>query len=221
MPTPSAMLRGRPRLWISLGLGLFAGLGVKLAWPGLQAPAIFAIGWDVACVAFIGLLLPRLAFSQPDAIRRNAAQDDEGRGLILGLMTAAAAVSVAAVANELFFAKVDHGVLRAAHVVFAFATVVLSWTVMQLIFALHYAHEYYGAGEGGGDAGGLNFPGGEEPDYWDFVHFSVVIGVASQTADISFTGKALRRVGTMHSLVAFVFNTLIVALTINLVASLF
>jgi uncharacterized membrane protein len=221
MANPAAMMRGRPRLSGALALGLAAGLGAKLVWPGLEAPAIFAIGWDLACLAFIGLLLPRLALSKPEAIRRNAAQDDEGRGLILGLMTAAAAVSVAAVANELFFAKLDDGALRALHVGFAFTTVVLSWAVMQLIFALHYAHEYYGQGADGRDAGGLNFPGGEEPDYWDFVHFSVVIGVASQTADISFTGKALRRVGTMHSVVAFVFNTLIVALTINLVAGLF
>ena len=186
-------------------LGLAAAVATKLVSPGLEAPAIFAIGWDVACLAFIAALAPRLAFSAPDAIR----------------MTAAAAVSVAAVANELFFAKQDHGGLRAAHVAFAFATVVLSWAMMQLIFALHYAHEYYGQGADGGDAGGLNFPGDEEPDYWDFVHFSVVIGVASQTADISFTAKALRRVGTLHSIVAFVFNTLIVALTINLAAGLF
>lgn len=206
---------------MALALGLAAALAIKFAMPGLETPAVFALGWDVACLAFIVALIPHLAFSAPEAIRRNAARDDEGRGLILGLMTAAAAVSVAAVANELFFAKQDHGGLRAAHVAFAFATVVLSWAMMQLIFALHYAHEYYGQGADGADAGGLNFPGGDEPDYWDFVHFSVVIGVAAQTADISFTAKALRRVGTLHSIVAFVFNTLIVALTINLVAGLF
>ena len=65
------------------------------------------------------------------------------------------------------------------------------------------------------------FPGGEPPDYWDFLHFSIVIGVAAQTADIAFTDRRLRRLGTAHSLIAFVFNTLIVALTINLVAGLF
>jgi uncharacterized membrane protein len=69
--------------------------------------------------------------------------------------------------------------------------------------------------------GGLAFPGGEPPDYWDFLHFSIVVGVAAQTADIAFTNKHLRRLGTAHSLIAFIFNTLIVALTINLVAGLF
>ena len=68
---------------------------------------------------------------------------------------------------------------------------------------------------------GLAFPGDEPPDYWDFLHFSVVIGVASQTADVAFTAKSLRRIGTAHGVVAFVFNTVILALTINIAASLF
>jgi len=93
---------------------------------------------------------------------------------------------------------------------------------MQVVYALHYAHEYYAADPASGkDAGGLAFPGGEPPDYWDFLHFSIIIGVAAQTADIAFTEKGLRRLGTAHSLFAFVFNTVIVALTINLLAGLF
>jgi len=95
--------------------------------------------------------------------------------------------------------------------------------MVQLVFALHYAHEYYDENPDcdGHDMQGLLFPGEELPDYWDFWHFSIVIGVAAQTADISFTSKTLRRIGTVHSLVAFAFNTVIVALTINLLAGLF
>jgi uncharacterized membrane protein len=102
-------------------------------------------------------------------------------------------------------------------------TVVGSWLMVQMIFALHYAHEYYGVDEddGAADAEGLRFPGVTAPDYWDFLHFSVVIGVACATADVEFTSKGLRRLGTIHSLVAFAFNTVIVALTINLTAGLF
>ena len=69
--------------------------------------------------------------------------------------------------------------------------------------------------------GGLKFPGDQEPDNWDFVHFAVVIGVASQTADIAFTAKRLRRIGTVHSVISFTFNTAVLALTINLLAGLF
>ena len=106
----------------------------------------------------------------------------------------------------------------------AFVTVTASWFLMQVVYALHYAHAYYGAHpETGEDCGGLAFLDRPkaEPDYWDFLHFAIVIGVAAQTADIAFTDKRLRRLGTAHSVIAFVFNTLIVALTINLVAGLF
>lgn len=218
---PLSLFNARPRLTAALGLGVAAALIAKRVDAGLGAPALFALGWDVACLAFIGLFAPRLIGSAPEAIRRHAAKDDEGRGLILGLMILASAVTLVAVGNELNLAKADHGALRAIHVGFAVGTVVISWAMMQLIFAVHYAHEYYGVGDQGEDARGLAFPGEAAPDYWDFIHFSVVIGVAAQTADIAFTAKALRRVGTMHSLAAFVFNTLIVALTINLAAGLF
>jgi uncharacterized membrane protein len=71
------------------------------------------------------------------------------------------------------------------------------------------------------ERGGLKFPGGEAPDYWDFLHFSVIIGVACQTADIEFTAKPLRRIGALHGVLSFVFNTVALALTINLLAGLF
>ena len=95
---------------------------------------------------------------------------------------------------------------------------------MHFIFALHYVHRYFRPTPDGSTSdhvGGLAFPGGELPDFWDFLHFSIVIGVASQTADIAFTRKDLRRLGTVHGLVAFVFNTAVLALGINLVAGLF
>lgn len=216
-----ALFAVRPRLTGALALGAVAGVGAGFAIPALALSSCFILGWDVACLGFIGLMAPRLVGAAPEAIRAHAAQDDEGRGAILALMTLACAFSVAAVAKELGLARVDHGLTQTAHVVFAFVTVTLSWAMMQLLFAVHYAHEFYSPDANGKrDAGGLAFPGGEAPDYWDFLHFSVVIGVAAQTADVAFTSKALRRVGTMHSVAAFIFNTLIVALTINLVAGL-
>ncbi|RYF98648.1 MAG: DUF1345 domain-containing protein [Caulobacteraceae bacterium] len=155
-------------------------------------------------------------------IRATAATQDQGQGVILALVITAAAASIWVIAAELSAAKADEGLIRALRVALVFATVAASWFTVQLIFALHYAHEYYAPGDDSpNDAQGLLFPGGEAPDYWDFVHFSVVIGVASQTADIAFTSKPLRRIGTVHGLVAFTFNTVVLALTINLLASLF
>ena len=135
-----------------------------------------------------------------------------------------AAASLAAVAIELSTAKDAGGAVEALRIGLAMATVALSWFVTQLIFALHYAHEYYAPDDDDDPAtqeqGGLKFPGDEPPDYWDFVHFAIVIGVASQTADVEFTSRRLRRIGTVHSVVSFIFNTVVLALTINALAGL-
>jgi uncharacterized membrane protein len=104
--------------------------------------------------------------------------------------------------------------------VLALVTVALSWLFVHVIFAFHYAHVFYSPGEKG-DRGGLLFPGDDpEPDYWDFLHFSLIIGVASQTADVQITDRGIRRTSTVHSLTAFVFNTVVVALTVNMAVGL-
>lgn len=211
----------RPKLVLAIGLGLTVGLVSALA-PNFRIWSSVIAGWDVFCAAYLGLTLHALAGQGPDHIRARSAQQDQGQAVVLLLILAACAVSLAAVGLELSQAQHNHGLEKAVRVAAAFVTVVGSWLVMQLVFALHYAHEFYGSDpETGKDAGGLAFPGGEAPDYWDFLHFSIVIGVASQTADVAFTSKPLRRLGTTHSLIAFAFNTLILALTINLVAGLF
>ena len=213
---------GWPRLMSAALIGVVVAAGTTFAFPGLRPSAIAIAGWDTFCVAFMTLVLILLAGADPDEIRARAAQQDEGQAVILTLVLVACVASVAAVGMELSMARNEHGLARALHVTVAFATVTASWLVMQTMFALHYAHEYYAADPvTGRDLGGLGFPGGEPPDYWDFLHFSMIIGVAAQTADITFTDKRLRRLGTIQSLIAFAFNTLIVALAINLVAGLF
>jgi uncharacterized membrane protein len=98
---------------------------------------------------------------------------------------------------------------------------VLSWLFVQIVFAMRYAHVYYLEEEEGSPKGGLEFGECGEPDYWDFVHFAIVLGATSQTADITFSSKEMRRLGTLHTLVAFGFNTAILATMINLAAALF
>src|SRR3990167_4616450 len=101
-----------------------------------------------------------------------------------------------------------------------FIAATLSWTFIHLIFTLHYAHAFYQHGDHGKDRGGLIFPGETEPDYWDFLHFALIIGVASQTADVQIADRGIRRLSTVHSLTAFVFNTVILALAVNLAVGL-
>ena len=96
------------------------------------------------------------------------------------------------------------------------ATLSLAWTFANMVYALHYAHLYYSGKDGGKDQAGLDFPGDRaEPDYWDFVYFSFTLGVALQTSDVCITSTGIRRVVTLHSVAAFVFNLGILAFTIN------
>ena len=218
--------RDRPALTTALGFGAAVAIGLygppnDLAWSTRNI-----LIWDSAALTFIVLMVRTMCDTSIGDIQARAAAQDEGRGLTLTLSVLSAALSVFAIAAELGQAKGDHGLVKVLRINLAFVTIAVSWFFTHLIFALHYAHEYYSPetckdSEGRTERGGLEFPGGEPPDYWDFVHFALIIGVASQTADTSFTSKPLRHIGTVHGVLAFVFNTVVLALTINLLAGLF
>src|SRR5262249_54202412 len=147
-------------------------------------------------------------------MKRRAAAMDEGRIAILVLTAGAALASLAGIVIEL----IDKGTAREAwHLMLAIATLALSWTLTHTIFALHYAHEFYT--EKRYADGGLAFPGKDTPDYWDFMYFSLVIGMTSQVSDVAVTAKAIRRTVAAHGVVSFVFNAALLALTVNIAAS--
>lgn len=212
-------LKVRPRMLGALAAGGAVAAALSFA-PQVRLSTALVGGWDVFCAIFLGLTGGSMFGGDTAAIRSRAARDDEGRVTILALVLAACVAAFAGAGLQLHVARAAHGWEQAAHIALAFATVTLSWLTVHMIFAIHYAHGFY-TDDGTGDARGLQFPGEEAPDYWDFLHFSLVIGVASQTADVAFTSRRMRRLGTVHGLAAFAFNTVIVALTINLLAGLF
>ena len=215
----------RPRLTSGIAVGLVLFLLSGLGSTELERSTRAIVCWDVTCLWFVVLTLQHMRGQKQSDIQARVAAQDEGKGMILALVLIAAAASLAAVAVELSLAKDAHGTLKGFRVGLALATVVVSWFTTQLVFALHYAHEYYAPDETTPDetdvVGGLQFPNDPAPDYWDFLHFAVVIGAAAQTADVQFTNKRLRRIGTVHGLIAFTFNTAVLALTINLLSGLF
>jgi len=207
------------RLHAALWLGL-AVLGAVIALtPGVRDwPTRIAAGWGAGAAAFLALTFARLMRARSvEAIRKRAAELDQAGGAVLPLSLLAAAASVFIIVME----AADGGKPSAGSALFSIVVIALSWLFVHVIFALHYAHEFYAPAESGkGDRKGLIFPGGDNADYWDFLHFALIIGVASQTADIQISSQKLRRIATLHSLVAFLFNTVILALAVNMAVSL-
>lgn len=213
------LVLARPRLLICFIIGLITVLLLPqaLAQQGITKAII---GWNVGACLYL-LLAARLMFwSTHERMRTRALQQDEGRVLVLAFVVTAALMCIGAIVAELAVVKELRGTLRYAHIGLAALTIASSWAFTQVMFALHYAHDYY-ASEVRGEHGGLDFLGGHAPDYGDFLYFASVIGTSGQTADVSFTSRKMRRTGTVHCVLAFFFNTTLVALTINIASGLF
>ena len=210
MPKPVRIVLARPRLFISLAIGL-ASLLILPASPGIATRLLIA--WDISIALYITLAFILFASCNNDSarIRKLAALQDDGRFLILILTAVAAFASIAAIVMELGIRP-----QRTPQLVLAVTTIVLSWAMIHTTFTLHYAHEYYR----GRSIGGLAFPGGEQdPDYWDFVYFSFVIGMTAQVSDVGITDRIIRRTAVAHGVVSFIFNTALLALMVNIAAS--
>lgn len=211
-------LRARPRLFMSLCLGIAVAILLPSSWVAHTATRLL-IAWNAATGCYLLLAGVMMARSSHERMRWRARLQDEGRIAILTLVVIAAVASVAAIFAQLATVKELTGWLRFAHIALAGLTILTSWAFTHTMFALHYAHDYYVALATNG-SGGLDFPGDEPPDYGDFLYFACVIGTSGQTADVSFTSRAMRRVGLVHCTLAFLFNTTVLALTINIAASL-
>ena len=211
MPLLLRIMRLRPRLFISLGLGALvtAVLTVVTDW---RLATRLLVGWDMYVGLYLALVAHLMSGADIERIRARAAVEDEGQFAILVLTVVAALASLGAIFSELGTGTGR----RPAHIVLAALTILLSWAFIHTIFARHYAHEFYDEDIGGGMA----FPGGDtEPDYWDFVYFSFVIGMTSQVSDVGVTHKEIRRTVAAHGVVSFVFNAALLALTVNIAAS--
>ena len=172
------------------------------------------LGFDGAALVFLLSLIPLMKGATPEQMREHAADNDGGRITRLVITTLLGLVALITVGSELGRA----GSSSAAELALAVVTLAVAWTFGNVVYALHYAHLYYDQRAGGGDARGLNFPGTEAPDYWDFCYFAATLGMAFQVSDVAVTSPRVRRAVTGHALVAFVYNIGVLSLTINIVA---
>jgi len=211
-------VHARPRLLIAIGVALAVWVFLPA---GLFVHAVtrWLLAWNAGTVLYVVLAAIMMSRSTHEKMQGRAQSQDEGALTILVLVAVAAAASLAAIAGELTVVRDMHGPARAAHVALAGLTVLSSWAFIQVMFALHYAHDYYSALVQGRPAG-LAFPQEDHPGYGDFFYFAAVIGTSGQTADVAFVSKPMRRIGSLHCILAYLFNTTVLALLINIGASL-
>ncbi|MGM8062476.1 DUF1345 domain-containing protein [Vogesella indigofera] len=215
---PLRLLRAHPRLLVAI---LFGVVLARLApWFSPVPPlTAFLVGWNGGACLYLLLAAHMMRQSDDDKIHRHAQVQDEGRHVLLLLVVLSALVCLLAIVVELSLARQAGGVQRLGHIALSGLTIVTSWLFTQTMFALHYAHSYFLARHRRHPPG-LDFPGQETPNYSDFFYFSVVIGTSAQTADVALSSRAMRRIGTLHCLLSFAFNTTVLALMINIAAGL-
>ncbi len=208
---------GHPRSLLGLAVGLASYPLVRLAVePNLRA----VCAWDLGASAFL-LSMSWMFYATPPAdMPRKAEAQQEGEWTVFWVMIGAVAFSFFALVGAL--GDTTHLPAGAArrHVAFVAATLILSWLVTQAVFASRYAHEFYETRSDGTLRGGLQFPGESAPDYWDFLYFSIVLGMTFQVSDVQISDRQLRRLAAVQGFIGFLFNTVIIALTVNAAAAL-
>jgi uncharacterized membrane protein len=205
--------RLRPRLLGSTLLAIVVYAVLPQAW---SAVSRFLVAWDVGVACYLALTWTMAARSTTAKMQQRATEEDEKAVVVLILTLSAAIVSLAAIGIELSGIH-DAGRDEGFHLAIAGITILCSWFFVHTIYAVHYAHEYYGDR---GERRGLAFPHDSEPDYWDFFYFSFNFGAAAQTSDVVIVSKRMRRLSLAHTILAFLFNTTILALAVNVGAGL-
>src|SRR5256886_11176428 len=173
--------------------------------------------YDAFAFVILGLIWVTVTLTPLAQIRAVAQRQDVGRTVIFIFVFVVACAAPFAVAFLIRSGKPEERHLFSIHLLLALATIVLSWLLMHAVFGLRYAHRFYddSATNAEKHAGGLNFPEDDLPDYRDFAYFSFVIGMTCQVSDVNVTSREMRRLGLLHGILSFGFNTVILGVTIH------
>jgi len=180
--------------------------------------------WITFAITMMGLYLSTIFTVHPLEMKKIAKVQDSNRTIIFFFVLAAAVASLFVVVLLLSSAEQMKGTELSLHVFLSVTAVVCSWALVHTVFVFRYAHLFYENARKGTSSSkyveGLEFPEEKEPDYLDFTYFAFVIGMTFQVSDVEISSKRIRRLALMHSLVSFAFNTVIVALSINIISGL-
>ena len=197
---------------VAFAVGI-AAFGV--AWLATPWQAASLIGWDVAATVFIAWIWFTVGGMSSAATARHAAVEDLSRRTADLVLISASVTSLIGVGLSLLEASDTEGLEKAMIVAVASVSVILSWATVHTVFTLRYARLYYGGG------GGIDFNGDRAPTYTDFAYLAFTIGMTYQVSDTSIASKAIRRTALRHAYMSYLFGTVVVAMTINVVTGLF
>jgi len=207
---PLRFVRARP--WLSTSTAVFVLIVIALVLAGRKPALALLAGFDLGALLYLGMLLRLFNRATAEHMSRQASAQETGRRATLFSAVGVSLIVLVSLAIELHAGR-NGGVVT---IVLAVASIVLAWLFMNTMFALHYAHGYYG--NFGKQHEGLDFPGTREPDYWDFVYFAFVIGMCFQVSDVQITSRLLRHTVLLHSVIGFFFNVFIIAISVNIAA---
>jgi uncharacterized membrane protein len=199
-------------------LAALLGLLVWATAPMLQPPLRLVVAGDALFASYLATTALMALRATPDAMRRRADYEDEGMILVIVLTLGAISVSLASI-----FTLVVRDGSGALLLAFTVASVPLGWLTLHTVAAFRYAHLYYTQRDDGGgdpaDAGGLAFPETREPGTWDFLYYAFVVGMTAQVSDVQVLSTDMRRLTLAHSVTSFFFNTVLLALAVNIAAT--
>jgi len=211
-----------PRLRVILSAGV--GVGVYLLTPeGLHFEMRFLIAWDVGVILLLTILNLMMALTSAEETWKRSQKQEPSNIATLTFTVMACGASLVAIALMIDDGKGWRTFAANVHLTLCMMAIFSAWLLLHTYFALHYARLYYDEpeGESGGRfMKGLDFPGNEIVDYWDFMYYSFTIGMCYQTSDVSVTGTLMRRITLVHSILSFVFVATIIGLVVNVISNL-
>jgi len=208
-------IRSRPYLLGALALGVAVGLLAPGHYGDLRRALI---GWNSGVWSYLLTMAWIMFRADHSRVRATAERQDESGGAVLGAVVVGAILSVYAIVTELANMKQASQHVVALHYAFTALTVIGSWLLVGVMFCLHYAHIYYTASK---HTLPLEFPDEHtQPNYWDFLYFSLTLSIAVQTSDVTVKTRAMRKLVLGHCVLAFFFNLVILGLSVNIAASL-
>ena len=212
----------RQQLWLSAIVGI--GIWVILPETSTSHPGTrFLLAWNISALTYLFLVANMVRTSGPELIQKRAMQfmgTQHKSSLFVTAMVLSSAIAVfIAIGSQLVLVKDMTGLNKIGHITLTGITVLTSWLFTNSLFAIHYAHDFYLTRKLK-NVDIMLFPGTPDPDYWDFLYCALVIGASGQTSDITFSHQRIRRVALLHCSFSFFFNTIVLAMTINIAAGL-